>query len=153
MNNNRISNERAAHMHTVAELMYTLSEKFDDIPKDTAYLVGYLHDIGYMAKPEMHEAESAKLLYFLPQYLLNIISSHGKTPNQYMEENNCGLEGIPDLLILLWYADMSVLPNGNMTTFDERLKDIKERHGIDSVKYKHSFETITWLKENSFLCK
>ena len=58
----QISQERIAHMHGVAEWMYTHAEEYGCENKDEMYLLGLIHDIGYLyGSKEDHEQKGAEL--------------------------------------------------------------------------------------------
>ena len=140
-----ISKERIAHMHGVAEYMYEHSEEFGCENKDEMYLLGLIHDIGYLyGSKEEHEQKGAELIG-IDSYYGKFIQSHGLTPQEYMDCNCCFASEIPNELVLLWTADMSVDMSGEDVGFQKRLEDIKNRYGLDSEPYRICKETISWL--------
>lgn len=141
----QISNNKIAHMHGVAEYMYKHAEEFGCENKDEMYLLGLVHDIGYLYGAKNHEQNGANLLG-VDTYYGKFIFAHGLTPQEYMQQNSCFPTEIPNELILLWTADMTVDFNGNEVGFIERLNDIGKRHGIDSEAYIKSKEKILWLQ-------
>ena len=150
MDNYPISHDRTAHMIGVAEYMYYNASRYNLDP-DKMYLIGLLHDIGYISgEKEGHEQYGANLIMdafstnFGMPYIGDIIAHHADLPTEYIL--NYG--DPPNELVLLWEADMSVDLTGECVGFEKRLADIKERHGVDSHPYEICKQTMAWLKEN-----
>ena len=142
----QISDERIAHMHGVAEWMYEHAEEYNCENKDEMYLLGLIHDIGYLyGSKEDHEQSGAELLG-LDTYYGKLVQAHGLTPQEYMDCHGGTYSCIPEELILLWTADMIVDLSGNAVGFKARLEDIENRHGIDSEPYRKCKETMLWLE-------
>ena len=150
---NLITDERIAHMHGVAEWMYTHAGAFGIPEKDWGqmYLLGLNHDIGYMLNPRNHAISGAE---FFPSgsILHHCIFWHCTSPQLYMEFNHCKKEDIPKPMLLLWYADFMIASSGEdagkAIGFDKRIEKIKNIYGEDSVPYLESKETVEWLKAN-----
>ena len=141
-----ITNERMAHMHGVAEWMYEHAEEYGCENKDEMYLLGLIHDIGYIyGNKEEHEQKGAELLG-LNTYYGKFVQAHGLTPQEYMDCNGCFDSEIPNEMILLWTADMMVDSKGNIVGFKTRLDDIEKRYGIDSESYRICKEIMLWLE-------
>ena len=141
-----ITNERIAHMHGVAEWMYKHAEEYGCENKDEMYLLGLIHDIGYIyGNKEEHEQKGAELLG-LNTYYGKFVQAHGLTPREYMNCNGCFEYEIPNEMILLWTADMMVDSMGNVVGFKARLDDIEKRYGIDSESYRICKEIMLWLE-------
>lgn len=141
-----ITNERIAHMHGVAEWMYEHAEEYGCENKDEMYLLGLIHDIGYIyGNKEEHEQKGAELLG-LNTYYGKFVQAHGLTPQEYMDCNGCFDSEIPNEMILLWTADMMVDSKGNVVGFKARLDDIEKRYGINSESYSICKEIMLWLE-------
>ena len=140
----KISDDRLFHIRAVAEYMFKHAFIYDQNPNQM-YLLGFLHDIGYICGDENHEKNGAKLLGEDNRFS-KIIAAHGMTPQEYMGTNGITESEIPKELILLWEADMVVNSHGAHAGFQERLKDVGERYGQDSREYKACKEKIEWLK-------
>lgn len=141
-----IPDNRIEHMHGVAEWMYKHAEEYGCKNKDEMYLLGLVHDIGYLyGNKKEHEQKGAELIG-LDSYYGKFVQAHGLTPQEYMDRNGCSSSEIPNEMILLWTADMMVDLSGNAVGFKARLDDIGERHGTDSKPYRICKETMTWLK-------
>lgn len=141
-----INNSRIAHMHGVAEWMYKHASEYG-LSDDKMYLLGLLHDIGYIYGKTGHEKNGAKLLGE-DTYLGRLIACHSLTPDEYKALYNCNDTGIPNELILLWSADSIINNKGREVSYDARLKEIASYNGIDSKAYLKQKETIEWLKEH-----
>ena len=150
-----ISEDRIKHMHSVAELMKSAASDFDcSLGNSEIYILGLLHDIGYLGGKEDHERYGSSILSkFLQGGSENVIAQcicwHGITPLDYMKMCQCDIDGIPNELILLWWADMMVESSGNeagkVVGFTRRLNSIERRYGKDSKAYLICEETIMWL--------
>lgn len=145
-----IDRNRTAHMVGVAEYMYYNAGKYNLDP-DEMYVVGLLHDIGYISGDKHgHEQYGADLIQkcfstnFGMPYIGEVIAHHGDRPTDYLSEHDL----VPDELKLLWEADMSVDLTGENVGFEKRLADIGERHGFGSHPYETCKQTMDWLKEN-----
>ena len=138
----QISKERIAHMHGVAEFMYQHAEEYGLKNKDEMYLLGLIHDIGYLyGKKEQHEQLGAELLG-LDTYYGKFVQFHSFTPKEYMDYHKILASEIPNEMILLWTVDLT----GEAVGFKKRLEDIGNRHGFDSEPYKKCSETVLWLE-------
>ena len=145
-----ISTKRLNHMIGVAEYMYNNAEKYA-LDKEEMYMVGLLHDIGYISgEKKDHEKYGAELTkafsndYHIPE-ISYLIEHHGDMPTEYIEKYRY----VDNKLKLLWEADMSVDSTGENVGFDRRLADIEARYGEDSEPYQTSKQVIGWLKENT----
>lgn len=153
----KIENARILHCHGVAEYMY-YHAGYIDRDADKMYVLGLLHDIGYLNGKAEHEFYGAELIRNTfdvdsQDIVAKCIFYHGTTPNKYMELHMCSKEDIPSELILLWQADMVVESSGEnagkIVGYNRRLKGIEDRYGIDSDAYRTCKETIDWLRQNS----
>ena len=141
-----ISRERMTHMHGVAEWMYEHAEEYGCENKDEMYLLGLVHDIGYLyGNKEEHEQKGAELLG-INTYYGRFVQAHGLTPQEYMDCYGCFASEIPNEMILLWSADMTVDLSGDAVGFEKRLENIGNRHGTDSEPYRKCKETMEWLE-------
>lgn len=133
---------RAKHMHGVAEYMMENAEKYGlDGPR--MYVLGLLHDVGYMFGDDNHELLGSSEMEMLGYIDHDLIRFHGCTPSEYKDFKKCEDEDIPNELVLLWEADMAIEVDGRHVTFDERLQSIKKRRGDKT--FKRSLETVDWL--------
>lgn len=108
------------------------------------YLLGLVHDIGYIYGAKGHGKAGGKLLHEQGYKLARCVSWHGETPMNYMNLNL--VDEPPIELILLWMADYSISTEGEYIGYDARLADIKERYGELSIDYITSVDTISYLK-------
>lgn len=142
----KITDERIKHMHGVAEYMFEHASEYN-LDKNEMYVLGLLHDIGYVNGAPFHESFGANMLNSLglPLHITEAINWHGSTPAEYKESYECSDSEIPKPLVLLWQADLHVDQSGEDVGFKARLDDIGNRHGFDSINYKKCHETIDWL--------
>lgn len=146
----KINKDRLAHMHKVAELMWLFYPEIEsELTRDEIYALGLNHDIGYMAGYKNHEENGAKL--FGDNLFNHCIRWHGVTPEQYTDLLECTYDDIPEELIMLWWADLMVESSGNkagtVVGFDERLENIKHRHGKNSDAYRNYKSTMQWIRD------
>ncbi len=135
-------------MHGVAEYMYRHAEEYGCKNREEMYLLGLVHDIGYLYGKEDHERSGAELIGS-GTYYGRFVQAHGQTPREYMEQHSCSAAEIPNEMILLWTADMMVGPDGEAVGFMKRLKEIEDRFGRDSDIYRTCRETMEWLIDNT----
>jgi len=144
-----IDRERVLHMHGVAEYMYRNAGRFEGLDPEKMYLLGYLHDIGYISGDKNgHELYGALLLAkcfstnFGMPFLGDLINHHGDTPSGWLKNHDI----VPDELRLLWEADMMVDLTGECVGYEKRLEGIARTSGTSSESYRICRETIDWLK-------
>ena len=136
--NSIISKERIMHMYGVAEYMYQNASKYG-LNKEQMYVVGLLHDIGYLYGKDSHPKNGAKLLKCLGFIYSKDVASHGDKPNS---------QDISNVLRLLLEADLTVGKDGTTVGFQERLKDIGARLGYESEAYDIAKDTVAFLQNN-----
>ena len=141
----RIQTDRIQHMHGVAEYMYEHAEDYG-LNKDRMYVLGLLHDIGYVNRKEEHEVNGARLLQKVGYVDINAVSWHGSA--LYDAERLMGHE-IPAELRLLVEADLKVDLGGELVGYEKRLEGVAERHGIESIAYRICRENVEWLNEHN----
>lgn len=133
----KISISRLKHCYTVARVMYILSKKYYHWNEQKAremFLLGMLHDQGYEFSDDTHE-----------KIITNILGKDYKYINEILYHNNYTEEYASNELDLLWLADMIVDSKGDIVGFENRLKDILERHG--EKEYNNSYQLIKYLEE------
>ncbi len=149
-NKEHIHKYKMAHMVGVAEYMRNNAKKYSLNP-DMMYVVGLLHDIGYLEGRRHHEEFGAELLketfsigfnVSISNDIYQAIKLHGTSPKQILDKSK--LQN--DVLLLLYEADQQIDAEGHFVGFNGRLNDIKRRYGEDSVAYQTSFETIEFVK-------
>lgn len=144
----KITDERMMHMHGVAEYMHAHALDVGLNP-EKMYVLGLLHDIGYVDGKFGHEARGANILKslgFETEYFISILW-HGSRPSDFLALTKGRAKDVPKELALLWEADMHVNSKGEEVTFDERLRDVRERYP-EGNEYASCSEIIAWLKEN-----
>lgn len=145
-----INKYKMAHSIGVAEYMRERAVDYGLEP-DTMYVVGLLHDIGYLNGRANHEENGAVLLGKTfgfdtqKEDVLFAVLHHGDNPYDVMREY--GEESISPVFVLLLEGDMSVEKAGYRVGFEKRLKDIGDRYGYDSVAYHRCEDNIAFIKE------
>ena len=114
-----ITDDKAMHMLGVARRMreYALEDGADEKRAEEAFVVGWLHDIGYeFTSKANHENYGADILERMNFPYADEIRHHAEP-------------GDGEMLGWLIKADMTVDHQGKFCTLEERLNGIKERYG------------------------
>ena len=138
----QISDDRIAHMHGVAEYMYKHAADYNLDPEEM-YLLGLLHDIGYLEGRIMHAQHGAAILkkIKLPHKYQIAVEHHG----DILKEKD---HPSPELMLLI-EADMHVIPGSSKeVSYHDRLEEIAERHGIEGKSYRICAANIRYLTEH-----
>ena len=136
----RISKDRILHMWGVAEYMYQNASKYGLKP-DKMYVLGLLHDIGYIKGKQDHEWYGCELMQRLGFKYSEEIKLHGNS----IEDIFNSFHSMTSELRLLLEADLSIGLNGEYLEYEARLRDIGNRYGFDSDAYCVCKETVAWL--------
>lgn len=147
-----INRYKMAHNIGVAEYMRENAEKYHLSP-DEMYVLGLLHDIGYLSGRVGHEKVGADILNAigLNQNYVYAIKYHGLNPKLIEEKPydsfdfETAYKDLPEL-VLLYEADMSIDARGYRVGFKARLDDIGQRYGYDSIAYKNASDTVDYVK-------
>lgn len=133
-----INRYKMAHCIGVAEYMRERAEDYGYNP-DVMYIIGLLHDVGYINGRSCHEEYGAELLRVLgiDDEVAFAIEHHGEKASDV--EEKFGTDSINGIYVLLLEADTSVDARGFRVGFDGRLADITERYGkghnaVETVK-------------------
>ena len=127
-----ISDKKLLHMRSVAELMYERALEWtgDEEYAEEMYVLGLLHDVGYILGSDSHGAKGADILERGNYSHADAVRFHGKA--------DVADEELTREVILLQWCDMSVLPGGRKVPVAERLEDVGARYGFDSGTYADS---------------
>ena len=119
---------KAAHMIGVAEYMRDRADDYG-VDGNIAYTAGLLHDIGYLEGRAGHEEIGAEILEAcgMRGEIVFAVANHA-TELKTIPENQ-----VSPMLVLMVEADLSVDAKGFRVGFDNRLKDIERRYGIDKM--------------------
>lgn len=136
-----ISEARMTHSLAVARLVVELAKQhgtYSDEQLQELFIMGYLHDIGYefVIDPYAHSIVGGEVLRRSGFVHWQEIAHHGLPESEYSSH----------ALDLLNAADMHTLPTGEHVSFEQRLTDIVERYGEDSVPYRNASAIIEQLK-------
>lgn len=135
---------RYKHLYSVGLKMYSYARNVlgkGEVYASQMFMLGNLHDIGYFLDPDAfdHDWVLAHISKNVYKYH-NEIKYHSRMQREYWSEE----------LDLLYFADMTVDGRGSWCTFEERLKDLEIRYGIDSEVYKESYDIVQYLHERGF---
>ncbi len=116
------------HILAVAQKLRSAVEQEPDrypCSPEEAYVLGYLHDVGYAFASEQraHGTEAGLLLKEQGYPYWREIYYHGAPQEEYNSP----------LLTLLNYTDMTTGPAGEDWTIEQRLADIAVRYGDGSI--------------------
>lgn len=142
-----ISKNRILHMHGVAEYMYKHAPEYGLDP-ERMYILGLLHDVGYVHSKYNHEKNGANMLKRVGYIDADLIENHGNNPADYIHDFIPSARIIPKELVLLWEADMLIDSKecpGQEITFEQRLESVAKKCGKDSVQYKNKKAKMDWL--------
>ena len=136
---------RYRHCFGVGQKMYWYAKLILKWPEEKCkkmFVLGNLHDIGYYFSADSfgHNEELFNILQNDYKYA-EAIRSHS-----YLQEGD-----ISEELKLLYYGDATVDGSGNWVTYEQRLNDLANRHGIDSEVYKESKRVIQALQRWGFI--
>lgn len=128
---NHIRDNKMRHIHSVAEWMYDHAHEYNLNPEEM-YVLGLLHDIGYLRTKTGHATIGAHILKStgLDRRFLYAIENHGTDLHD--------VKVTPELL-LLKRADLQINSAGDFVGYTARLKDLKTRYGANSTQYKNAF--------------
>lgn len=112
--------------------------------RDLLVAAALLHDIGYaktLAHSGFHPLDGARFLVLsgAPPRLCNLVANHSAAAaTARLRDLGAELAAFPDeqtaLRDALWFCDMTTDPHGRQVSFDERIAEIRLRHGPDSVQ-------------------
>lgn len=136
-----IDNERLKHIFEVARLMKDKA-KILGLDEEEMFTLGLLHDIGYeFGDSEEHHIVGFQILEKQNYMYSKEVLYHGKPNSEYKSL----------ALDLLNFADMHIDKKGNYVSFENRLEDIKNRRGEQSMAYINSKKVIEELLNKKFL--
>lgn len=136
-----IDNERLKHIFEVAKLMKEQAE-IVGLDNEEMFTLGMLHDIGYeFGENNDHNFVGFQILDKQDYKYAKEVLYHGKPNSEYKSL----------ALDLLNFADMHIDKKGNYVSFENRLEDIKNRRGEQSMAYINSKKVIEELLNKKFL--
>lgn len=136
---------RFCHCYMVGLVMQYVAEKYygyNDRAAAEMFVLGYLHDsmYDYETNETLHNEIIAGLLP--DRYKLDVLH-HSTYQTEYAS----------DVLDMLYFADQIVDGSGKVCSFEERMADILNRHGIDDGVYKDTVDIVDHLRTNSLFVK
>ena len=141
----RLTHNKIKHSVSVAEYMSENATKYG-LDREKMYVLGLLHDIGYLFGQRDHAEDGDRLLCefgFAKAKYAGFIALHGTNPFELKKQYG---DHISPVLFLLQQADMTVDALGNFVGFDIRLKDIGKRYGEDSKAYETAKAIVEYQK-------
>lgn len=138
-----ISQNRIQHIVTVANRLKAIVESRSDVygmTPDEAFILGYLHDIGYEFTEDQtnHCFIAGEILRNQGYKYWQEVYWHGIPQEEYKSNE----------LMLLNYVDMTTSPNGEQVSLEERIDDIIQRYGGNSIQAKNANLIIEKIKSN-----
>ena len=137
---NNMDNDRLIHSYNVGKKMIEIGKKYNlsDNQLQELFILGLNHDLGYEFTTNgiNHNKIGGDLLKKSNYKYYKEVYYHGEITNEYSSL----------YLDILNMADMQIDKYGNDVGYDNRLKDIESRYGLDSDVYKKCYELIEYLK-------
>ena len=126
-----LSDSRLFHMRGVAYKSYNLAREVFNMKEDVArslFLMGLVHDFAYAfvenQTDQDHEHEGGRILELSDFNWADSVFNHGDPD----------MDDWTDELLILNLADMTTSPDGKPIAIDQRLEDIENRYGTDSIQ-------------------
>lgn len=136
-----MNEDRLKHSISVGRKMIELGKKYNlhDEELKELFLLGYNHDIGYEFVEDgfNHNVIGGEILKEIGFKHWKEVYYHGEPNAEYKSF----------YLKLLNEADMQIDKYGNDVGFEERLKDIKNRYGVNSMQYQKSKQIVDKIKK------
>ena len=137
-----LSDSRLFHMRGVAYKSYNLAREVFNMEEDTArglFLMGLVHDFAYafVENQTDHEHEGGRILELSGFDWAEAVFDHG----------NPDIENWTDELLILNIADMTTSPDSKPITIGQRLEDIENRYGTDSIQATKARKLTKRIKE------
>lgn len=132
-----LSDNKLLHVRAVAETMRetALANGMGEDDADRMYLLGFVHDIGYIRGVTGHAKAGARVLALSGYAHSEEVRLHGRPVDNPSRE-----------LLMLWHADMSCDWKGRRVSYEERLSGIEERYGTDSEQARNARGIIRMLQ-------
>lgn len=140
---------KLSHMRGVAEYMRNRASEYG-LDKEKMYLLGLLHDVGYLNGWKDHAKYGAELLKSvgMDECMIFAVQNHGNNP--YTLGFNEGKQSAQTdvkqaMLVLLLEADLSVSADGKYIGFETRLSEIESRHSTETSQI--AKEAVRYVRE------
>lgn len=134
-----MTNERANHSWAVARKMVEIGKQMNlsEEEQEDLFVLGINHNIGYQfgSNDEINE-KGAEFLRDNGYKYWKEVYYHGKPDSEYSSM----------YLDILNEADMKINNQGQEVSYEERLSDIADRYGRESIQYHNAEKVISKLK-------
>lgn len=145
--NKSISERKLKHSLEVARECKNLAIQMnkDEAFINAAFVMGFLHDIGYEICEDnisTHPEKGYKMLQDATKHLSEIMQAIKTHGTKYSE--------LSEFEYILNKADLTVDHVGKHVSIEERLESIKERYGGESVHYKDAIAQAEAVKKTTF---
>lgn len=144
----RLTHNKIMHSASVAQYMSENATKYG-LDREKMYVLGLLHDIGYLFGQRDHAEDGGELMGSLKvsDSFRDFIALHDTNPYELQCDFSHNFTDVPPELFLLQQADMTVDALGNFVGFDKRLKEIEKRYGEDSKAYETAKAIVKYQKQ------
>lgn len=139
----KLSNNRLLHVNAVANFMYEHAEGDNEYKQDM-YILGLLHDIGYISGESKGHSKTGGLM------LRNNGYKYWEEVYYHGQIEAIGIYNSYEL-DLLNSADLQINSKGEFIGVDTRLLDIRNRYGEDSYQYRNANIIIEDLMKRNML--
>lgn len=132
-----LSDNKLLHVRAVAEVMWqtAVANGATVAEADGMYLLGLVHDIGYLHGARGHSDAGGDILEASGYRFSEEVRRHGRMTDDPSRE-----------LVMLWHADMSCDHLGRRVTYEERLDSIVARYGDESSQARNARAIIGHLR-------
>lgn len=134
---------RYQHCFNVGKKMYKYAKEklgWSEKKAREMFVLGNIHDIGYEFDGDKFGHDIALADCLNDYKYTNEIRYHTYFQTEYQSPE----------MDLLYFGDMTVNGVGKWCTFNERLADLTDRYGKDSIVVKESEDIANYLKEKGF---
>ena len=131
--------DRLNHSYAVGKKMVEIGKEknLSEEEQEDLFVLGINHDIGYQfGNNENHNELGAEFLKENGYKYWKEVYYHGKPNSEYSSI----------YLDILNEADMKINKEGQEVSYEERLDDIADRYGKESIQYQNAEKVISTLK-------
>ncbi len=145
MNNEQVCNipiNRLKHCYMVGKVMEYVARDLFHMPEEKCqemFFLGNIHDSMYDFENDEQKHNEILSKIVSERYARSVLE-HSKVTEDFGSTE----------LNLLYFADQIVDGYGNVCSFEERIKDILDRHGTEDGVYQDTIDIVNYLKERWF---
>jgi len=133
---------RLKHCYMVGKVMEYVARDVFNLPEQECqemFFLGNIHDSMYDFETDEHKHNEILSQIVSERYARTVLE-HSKVTEDYQSV----------ALDLLYFADQIVDGYGNVCSFDARVADILERHGLEDGVYQDTVDIVSYLRERGY---